>query len=177
MKRYKIDICEYYGKTVEIKAETEEEAFKKYAEDEETNRFNNIKYYLNEIKRNVKESSLLIQDENYSQMAENFISFIKTLLCNPEFCFIETKFPRIEKACTEILVAAWDASERAGLSKFPLYDPYFYDFLYLCRNKSSGYNLADKPLCIKKEDVNHHVNKALNKLMCRIIKTVMNYQN
>lgn len=24
---------------------------------------------------------------------------------------------------------------------------------------------------------NHHVNKALNKLMCRIIKTVMNYQN
>lgn len=42
---------------------------------------------------------------------------------------------------------------------------------------SSGYNLADKPLCIKKEDVNHHVNKALNKLMCRIIKTVMNYQN
>ena len=39
------------------------------------------------------------------------------------------------------------------------------------------YNLADKPLCIKKEDVNHHVNKALNKLMCRIIKTVMNYQN
>ena len=109
--------------------------FDPHAEDEETNRFNNIKYYLNEIKRNVKESSLLIQDENYSQMAENFISFIKTLLCNPEFCFIETKFPRIEKACTEILVAAWDASERAGLSKFPLYDPYFYDFLYLCRNK------------------------------------------
>lgn len=31
MKSYKIDICEYYGKTVEIKAETEEEAFKKYA--------------------------------------------------------------------------------------------------------------------------------------------------
>ena len=88
MKSYKIDICEYYGKTVEIKAETEEEALKKHAEDEETNRFNNIKYYLNEIKRNVKESSLLI-----------------------------------------------------------------------------------------KEDVNHHVNKALNKLMCRIIKTVMNYQN
>lgn len=29
MKSYKIDICEYYGKTVEIKAETEEEAFKK----------------------------------------------------------------------------------------------------------------------------------------------------
>lgn len=25
--------------------------------------------------------------------------------------------------------------------------------------------------------LNHHVNKALNKLMCRIIKTVMNYQN
>ena len=88
MKSYKIDICEYYGKTVEIKTETEEEALKKHAEDEETNRFNNIK-----------------------------------------LCF------------------------------------------------SSGYNLADKPLCIKKEDVNHHVNKALNKLMCRIIKTVMNYQN
>ena len=102
--------------------------FDPHAEDEETNRFNNIKYYLNEIKRNVKESSLLIQDENYSQMAENFISFIKTLLCNPEFCFIE-------KACTEILVAALDASERVGLSKFPLYDPYFYKFLYLCRNK------------------------------------------
>ncbi len=29
MKSYKIDICEYYGKTVEIEAETEEEAFKK----------------------------------------------------------------------------------------------------------------------------------------------------
>ncbi len=29
MKSYKIDICEYYGKTVEIKAETEEEALKK----------------------------------------------------------------------------------------------------------------------------------------------------
>lgn len=68
-------------------------------------------------------------------MAENFISFIETLLCNPEFCFIETKLPGIEKACTEILVAAWDASERARLSKFPLYDPYFYKFLSLCRNK------------------------------------------
>lgn len=50
-----------------------------------------------------------------------------------------------------------------------------FDFMEVCF--SSGYNLADKPLCIKKEDVNHHVNKALNKLMCRIIKTVMNYQN
>lgn len=29
MKSYKIDICEYYGKSVETKAETEEEAFKK----------------------------------------------------------------------------------------------------------------------------------------------------
>ena len=39
-----------------------------------------------------------------------------------------------------------------------------FDFMEVCF--SSGYNLADKPLCIKKEDVNHHVNKALNKLMC-----------
>lgn len=36
----------------------------------------------------------------------------------------------------------------------------------------------DKPVyAIHLEDVNHHVNKTLNKLMCRIIKTVMNYQN
>lgn len=35
MKSYKIDICEYYGKTVEIKAETEKEAFKKLGKEYE----------------------------------------------------------------------------------------------------------------------------------------------
>lgn len=86
MKSYKIDICEYYGKTVEIKDE-------------------------------IEENCEIIERESF----------------------------------------------------------FTFDFMEVCF--SSGYNLADKPLCIKKEDVNHHVNKALNKLMCRIIKTVMNYQN
>ncbi len=49
-----------------------------------------------------------------------------------------------------------------------------FDFMEECFSK--GYRLADKPLCIKLEDVNHHVNEELNKLMCRIIKTVMDYE-
>ena len=118
--------------------------FDPHAEDEETNRFNNIKYYLNEIKRNVKESSLLIQDENYSQMAENFISFIETLLCNPEFCFIETKLPGIEKACTEILVAAWDASERARLSKFHCMTLIFINFCLYAEIKNEKDTYKEK---------------------------------
>ena len=106
------------------------------AEKEEANRINHIKWYLNDLKNQVKTSLLLIQDENYSHKAENFISFMETLLSNPEFCIIDSNLERIEKECIEILAAAWDASKRAGLTRFPLYDPSFYEFLYLCKKKS-----------------------------------------
>lgn len=102
---------------------------------EEFIQLNLIKYYLNKIKRNVKDSSLLIQEENYSQKAEKFIIFVEKLLSNLELCFIETKFARIGDECSEILLAGCDASERAKLTKVPLYYPRFYEFLYLCKNK------------------------------------------
>lgn len=47
--------------------------------------------------------------------------------------------------------------------------------LCLITNKEKAFISKEKEaVCTHR---NHHVNKALNKLMCRIIKTVMNYQN
>ena len=101
--------------------------------DEETNTVNNIKYYLEEIKKNVKDSVLMIHDESYGHAAEDFISFLEPLSSNPMSCFNSGNLARIEKECMNILLAAYDAGLYAGIPIFPLKEPYFYRFLHLCR--------------------------------------------
>lgn len=102
--------------------------------DEETNTINNIKYYLEEIKKNVKDSVLMVHDESYGHAAEDFISFLESLSSNPMSCFNSGNLARIEKEIMNILLAAYDAGLRARISVFPLMESYFYRFLYLCRN-------------------------------------------
>lgn len=101
--------------------------------DEETNTINNIKYYLEEIKKNVKDSVLMIHDESYGHAAEDFISFLEPLSSNPMSCFNSGNLARIEKEFMNILLAAYDAGLRAGISLFPLEESYFYRFLFLCK--------------------------------------------
>ncbi|MDD6655644.1 MAG: hypothetical protein PUE59_11530 [Treponema sp.] len=101
--------------------------------DEETNTINNIKYYLEEIKKNVKDSVLMVHDESYGHAAEDFISFLESLSSNPMSCFNSGNLARIEKEIMNILLAAYDAGLRARISVFPLMESYFYRFLYLCR--------------------------------------------
>lgn len=101
--------------------------------DEETNRINNIKYYLEEIKKNVKDSVLMVHDESYEHAAKNFISFLEPLSSNPLSCFNSDNLARIEKECMNILLAAYDAGLRTGISLFPLEESYFYRFLFLCK--------------------------------------------
>ena len=43
----------------------------------------------------------------------------------------------IEKECTAMLLAAYDAATKANLAVFPLYESYFYELLYCCKNKYS----------------------------------------
>lgn len=101
--------------------------------DEETNTINNIKYYLKEIKKNVKDSVLMVHDESYGHAAEDFISFLEPLSSNPMLCFNSGNLARIEKEFTNILLVAYDAGLGAGIPVFPLEEPYFYRFLHLCR--------------------------------------------
>lgn len=101
--------------------------------DEETNTINNIKYYLEEIKKNVKDSVLMVHDESYEHAAKNFISFLEPLSSNPLSCFNSDNLARIEKECMNILLAAYDAGLRTGISLFPLEESYFYRFLFLCK--------------------------------------------
>ena len=101
--------------------------------DEETNTVNNIKYYLEEIKKDVKSSLLMVHDESYSHVAEDFISFLEPLSSNPMSCFNSGNLAIIEKECMNILLAAYDAGLGAGIYKFPLIESYFYRFLHLCR--------------------------------------------
>lgn len=101
--------------------------------DEETNTVNNIKYYLEEIKKNVKDSVLMIHDESYEHAAEDFINFLEPLSSNPMSCFNSGNLAIIEKECMNILLAAYDAGLGAGNPVFPLEEPYFYRFLHLCR--------------------------------------------
>ena len=102
--------------------------------DEETNTVNNIKYYLEEIKKNVKDSVLMVHDESYDHAAEDFISFLEPLSSNPMSCFNSSNLARIEKEFMNILLAAYDSWLRARISVFPLVESYFYRFLYLCRS-------------------------------------------
>lgn len=101
--------------------------------DEETNTINNIKYYLGEIKKNVKDSILIIHDESYSHAAEYFISFLEPFSSNPMSCFNSDNLARIEKECMNILLAAYDAGLTAGIPVFPLVESYFYRFMHFCR--------------------------------------------
>ena len=101
--------------------------------DEETNTINNIKYYLEEIKKNVKDSVLMVHDESYGHVADDFISFLEPLSSNPMSCFNSGNLARIEKECMNILLAAYDAWLRARVPLFSLVESYFYRFLYLCR--------------------------------------------
>lgn len=109
--------------------------------DEETNIVNNIKYYLEEIKKNVKDSVLMVHDESYGHVAEYFISFLEPLSSNPMSCFNSGNLARIEKEFMNILLAAYDAGLRARFSVFPLEESYFYRFLYLCRRGVENENL------------------------------------
>lgn len=74
------------------------------ADNQEVNRINNIKYLLDAVKENVRNSlSLITNSENYSQQAESFISFLDSLLINPALCFTSGNRIRIEKECTASL--------------------------------------------------------------------------
>lgn len=101
--------------------------------DEETNTVNNIKYYLEEIKKDIKDSVLMVHDESYSHAAEDFISFLEPLSSNPMSCLNSCNLAIIEKEYMNILLAAYRAGLRSGISVFPLEESYFYRFLYLCR--------------------------------------------
>ena len=101
--------------------------------DEKTNTVNTIKYYLEEIKKNVKDSVLMIHDESYDHAAEDFISFLEPLSSNPMSCFNSDNLARIEKECMNILLAAYAAGLGAGIPVFPLEEPYFFRFIHLCR--------------------------------------------
>ena len=103
--------------------------------DEKTNTINNIKYYLEEIKKNVKDSVLMVHDESYGHVAEDFISFLEPLSSNPMTCFNSGNLARIEKEFMNILLVAYDAGLRAGISVFPLEESYFYSFLNLCKKE------------------------------------------
>ncbi len=101
--------------------------------DEDTNIINNIKYYLEEIKKNVRDSVLIFHDESYGHVAENFISLLEPLSSNPMSCFNSSNLARIEKEFMNILLEAYDAWQSSRISVFPLVESYFYRFLYLCR--------------------------------------------
>lgn len=104
-------------------------------DNQEANRINNVKYLLNAVKENVRNSlSLITNSENYSQQAERFISFLDSLLINPVLCFTSGNRTRIEKECTAMLLAAYDAAIKANLAVFPLYESYFYELLHCCKN-------------------------------------------
>ena len=108
--------------------------------DEKTNTINNIKYCLEEIKKNVKDSVLMVHDESYGHAAEDFISFLEPLSSNPMSCFNSGNLARIEKEIMNILLAAYDAWLRARITVFPLVESYFYRFLYLCRRRVENKN-------------------------------------
>lgn len=108
--------------------------------DEETNTVNNIKYYLEEIKKNVKDSVLMVHNESYSHVAEDFISFLESLSSNPLSCFNSDNLARIEKEFMNILLSAYDAGLGAGIPVFPLEEPYFYRFIHLCRREVENEN-------------------------------------
>ena len=109
--------------------------FDPMADNQEANRINNVKYLLNAVKENVRNSlSLITNSENYSQQAESFISFLDSLLINPVLCFTSGNRTRIEKECTAKLLAAYDAAIKANLAVFPLYESYFYELLHCCKN-------------------------------------------
>jgi len=101
--------------------------------DEKTNTINNIKYYLEEIKKDVKYSLLMVHDESYSHAAEDFIRFLESLSSNPMSCFNSENLAIIEKEYMNILLAAYRAGLGAGIPVFPLEESYFYRFLHLCR--------------------------------------------
>lgn len=108
------------------------------ADNQEANKINNVKYLLDAVKENVRNSlSLITNSENYSQQAESFISFLDSLLINPALCFTSGNRTRIEKECTTTLLAAYDAAKRANLAVFPLCESYFYELLHCCKNKYS----------------------------------------
>ena len=109
--------------------------FDPMADKQESNRINNVKYLLDSVKENVRKSlSLITNSENYSQQAESFISFLDSLLINPALCFTSGNRIRIEKECTAMLLVAYDAAIKANLAVFPLYESYFYELLYCCKN-------------------------------------------
>ena len=109
--------------------------FDPHVENQETNRINNIKYLLNAVKENVRNSlSLITNNENYSQQVESFISLIDSLFINPALCFTSDNYTRIEKECTTMLLAAYDAGIKENLAVFPLYESYFYELLHCCKN-------------------------------------------
>lgn len=108
--------------------------------DEETNTVNNIKYYLEEIKKNVKDSVLMVHDESYGHVAEDFISFLEPLSSNPMSCLNSGSLARIEKEFTNILLAAYGAGLSTGLFVFPLVESYFYGFLHFCRREVESKN-------------------------------------
>lgn len=103
--------------------------------DEETYTINNIKYYLEEIKKNVIDSVLMVHDESYGHAAEDFISFLESLMSNPMSCFNSDNLARIEKEFMNILLVAYDAGLSAGIPEFPLLESYFYSFLNLCKKE------------------------------------------
>lgn len=75
----------------------------------------------------------MIHDESYGHAAKDFISFLEPLSSNPMSCFNSGNLARIEKEFMNILLAAYDAGLRAGISLFPLEESYFYRFLFLCK--------------------------------------------
>ena len=78
--------------------------------------------------------SLITNNENYSQQSESFISLIDSLLIDPALCFTSGNRTRIEKDCTAMLLAAYDAARKANLAVFPFYESYFYELLHCCKN-------------------------------------------
>lgn len=102
------------------------------------NTINNIKYYLEEIKKNVKNSVLMVHDESYGHVAEDFISLLESLSSNPMSCFNSDNLAKIEKKSMNILSVAYDAGLRERIPVFPLVESYFYIFLYLCRSGVDG---------------------------------------
>ena len=107
-------------------------AFDQKEENKETNQFNSVKYYLEQIRNNVSNSMKLLNDDSYNISAGNYLKFIEPLLENPKLCF--SKYKELEQENNSIFVAAYDAALKQKV-RFPLTEEYFYHLLYLSKGK------------------------------------------